>query len=83
VQWEHQHAVAGVYADGSRPHALPGAELRGLERVRQRQCLWAGGDSVEDGDDLQLQLRKWHVRAERVHPDAGLYGHFISWVCGV
>ena len=67
---EHQHGDAGVYASGSQ-HELRGAELRGVEHVqRRRQCLLDDGYTIEDGDELQLQLREWAVRGVHEHGDA-------------
>ena len=80
---EQQHGDAGVYAGGSWSPDVLGAELRAVERVQRRRCLWAGGDTVEDRDELQLQLRKWRVRGEQCHRDAGVSWPFKSLLGGV
>ena len=68
---EHQHRDASMYASGSQ-HELRSAQLRGLERVQLQRYLCADRDAVEDGDELQLQLRQWTVRGIHQHRDTGL-----------
>ena len=67
-----------LYRDGDVPAsaAVLGDNLRGVERMQRHQCLWAGRDTDEVGDDLQSQLRNVPVRGEHLHPGAGgVYGH--------
>jgi hypothetical protein len=83
LQCEHQHANAVVYADGSRSSGVRGDKLRGVECVHRHQFLRAG-DAIEDGDELQLQLRKWAVRVVRdEHGDAGVCSPRGSWLHAV
>ncbi len=80
MQWEHQHGHAGVYPDSSRTYVMRGAELRGVERVHRQRYVRPAGDSVEDADELQLQLRKWAVRGVHEHRDAGVYAQSSFWM---
>ena len=67
VQCEHQHGLAVVYAEH---HELRWEQLRGVEHVQLRQCVLDDGDAVEDGDELQPQLRDGTVWGVHQHGDA-------------
>lgn len=74
-----QLGVAVVHAGGARPHELPGADLRGMERVHWR-FLCPTGDADEVGDELQLQLRERELRGDLGQREPVVHAQSIGWM---
>jgi hypothetical protein len=68
-----------VHRDGDVPASAPVLrdKLRAMERMQWHQCLRAGRDTDEVGDDLQSQPRNVPVRGEHQHRDADVSGRSL------